>query len=129
MEGDERIRQRIAARKHAEAVLQLGEDDPPAGTAPEFWIAYWQHIAAQADLALARFGVKKEPPRPRLVPMNDQEAKAFQERPFPPQFKKHAGEPVWRVAEHDQEYLDYLAESVEAGFVPDLRRWMARAKE
>ena len=122
--NEQRIKDRIEGRKHADAVLDLACEELDS-ISPDFRIAYWERMHEAVIAHLTALGIDLEPPRPKLVPMDDAEAKRFEKTAMP--FGKHAGLLVDQVAYEDLHYLDWLVRATEEDhFKENLRRWLAR---
>ncbi len=125
--NDQAIRDRIFGRSLADECLGLAREQFP-GASEAMLTAFWEEAAKSAKEALEALGVAPEPSGPRLVPMTDQEARAFETTRLP--FGKHVGRTVGDVLADDQgpSYLDWLVQASEADrFKEDLRRFLANA--
>ena len=117
------LKDRIQGRKDAMELLGLASND--LGRSQEYDRAFWENIHIAASLGLHNLGVDLTPPRPKLVPMNDAEARLFAEVPLP--FGKHKDTGIWAVLRDDPQYLDWLVRATEEDdFKQQLRRFLAR---
>lgn len=116
---DERIQQRIDARREADEVAALISGSLAALPNDDARVQFWKRLRSTTPILVDGNAGDAKPEKPEpLLPMSDRESKEFGGKPM--EFGKHKGT---RVDEVPLEYLLWLSQTKDQ-FKIDLRRYV-----